>query len=350
MNKSKDIESIRALIAFLKKKKWKIILLLGVLLMISIAYVFTKPDEWKVKTVILAESSNNSSVPSSLSGLVGLTGISPNATSSGEINIELYTELLKSTKFQSELIATEVKFDDSNITLEEYFNLKLKQNIVSKMTSSLFRVFKSTGSGQGVVAPNQDVRRFSAGEINAMNKLYSGLYLDLNLELGVVSVEGNYQDPFVAAHIVGYTVNYLKKYIIEYETRKESEQLKFLEKQLAEKSEEYLTSLNDLSEYIDNHRGIVKVKADAELIRLKNQNQIAFSLYNMLAGEYEEAKLKLEQQKSVFTEIQPITLPNTPSGIGSITMLMIILVSGMVIITVCYVFIFIIKTNLYGNK
>lgn len=349
MSKTKDIESIKALIAFLMEKKWKFVLLLSGLFIISCAYVFTKPNEWKVKTVILAESSNTSSIPGSLSGLVGLTGISPNATNTGEINIELYTELIKSTKFQSELIATEIQIDNSEITLEDYFNSKQKKNILSKMTSSIFGIFKS-GSDAKKVVPTKGVKKYTQGEVAAMNKLYSGLSLDLNLELGVITVKGHYQDPHVAAHIVEYTVNYLKKYIIEYETKKESEQLKFLQKQLDEKSDNYLTSLNNLSEYMDNHRGIVKVKADAQLIKLQNENQIAFTLYNMLAGEYEEAKLKLEEQKSVFTEIQPITLPNAPSGIGSITMLIVIMISGMVLITVCYVFMFIIKTNFYAKN
>lgn len=345
MNKSKDIESIKALIAFLKKKKWKFLFWLTGLFLISVGYVFTTPDEWKVKTVILAESSNNSTVPGSLSGLVGLTGISPNSTTTGGINIELYTELIKSTKFQSGLIAEELVIDKQNLTLEEYFNKKLKKNVISKMYSSFFGLFKSKTKAQ-TKTPDNGIKKYNTREINAMNKLYSGLSLDLNLELGLISVEGHYQNPIVATHIVEYTVNYLKKYIIEYETKKESEQLKFLKKQLEVKSDNYLQSLNSLSQYIDNNRGIVKVKADAELIRLKNQNQIAFTLYNMLANEYEEAKLKLEEQKSVFTEIQPLILPNNPSGIGSITMLLMIMISGMVIISMIYIFVFIIKINL----
>ena len=64
-----------------------------------------------------------------------------------------------------------------------------------------------------------------------------------------------------------------------------------------------------LAKFSDKNRDIISSSARIEEERIKSEYNLTFNLYNGLALELEQAKIKINEVTPVFTEIDPAIIP-----------------------------------------
>ena len=72
----------------------------------------------------------------------------------------------------------------------------------------------------------------------------------------------------------------------------------------------------------------MSAKAQTEEQRLNSEYQVAFNLYNGLTQQYEEAKLKVQEETPVFKTLEAVQVPLEDETSGTMILLMYILISG----------------------
>ena len=101
-----------------------------------------------------------------------------------------------------------------------------------------------------------------------------------------------------------------------------------MEEQLATAEARFEEAQLTLAEFRDSNQGTLSAKAQTEEQRLNSEYQIAFNLYNGLTQQYEEAKLKVQEETPVFKTLEAVQVPLEDETSGSMILLVFIMLSG----------------------
>jgi capsule polysaccharide export protein KpsE/RkpR len=117
------------------------------------------------------------------------------------------------------------------------------------------------------------------------------------------------QDPKIAAILTDSLTSKLSKYLLEYKTKKAKQDLYFAKNNLDEGKNNYYKIQMELANFRDENHNIFLARKIAELEQLQQKQSIAYNVYNLLAQQYEQAKIKLQDKTPVFTVIEPPMVP-----------------------------------------
>jgi uncharacterized protein involved in exopolysaccharide biosynthesis len=73
---------------------------------------------------------------------------------------------------------------------------------------------------------------------------------------------------------------------------------------------------------------MLSARAQTEEQRLNSEYQIAFNLYNGLTQQYEEAKLKVQEETPVFKTLEAVQVPLQYETSGAMILIVFIMLSG----------------------
>ena len=172
------------------------------------------------------------------------------------------------------------------------------------------------------------VLNLSKDEVAIINTLRQKITASLDDESGIVSVTVTLPDNVAAAAVTEYTITELTDYLTEYRTEKVLRDLTFVEEQLATAEARFEEAQLTLAEFRDSNQGTLSAKAQTEEQRLNSEYQIAFNLYNGLTQQYEEAKLKVQEETPVFKTLEAVQVPLEDETSGSMILLVFIMLSG----------------------
>jgi Uncharacterized protein involved in exopolysaccharide biosynthesis len=291
---------------------------------IGIIIILGTPKEYKSETTLLSEISSKGGGMGQLSGLASLAGINLNgASGGGSITVDLYPNIVKSTPFLLEVMSQKVTESKTNkiITVADYFENYTKRSLVSTilwytigLPGKIIGSFKKNNTPNNLLPAKTkgplsltEKQAGIAGALANCIKVKTDEGTSSNSNTLTVSVET--QDPLVSALLTDSVVNSLKKYIIDYQTGKAKKDLEFITARYNEVRDKYFGLQQALASHRDQNLNVILASVNTSTERLQTEVSLAASVYNTMAQQMEQAKLKVQEQTPVFTVIEPAKVP-----------------------------------------
>ncbi|MFW5700615.1 MAG: GNVR domain-containing protein, partial [Cyclobacteriaceae bacterium] len=87
------------------------------------------------------------------------------------------------------------------------------------------------------------------------------------------------------------------------------EDLRFIENQFVDAKIRFQRAQEKLASFRDENINVVTAKAQTEEQRLQAEYDLAFNVYNGLAQQYEQAKIKVQEKTPVFKVVNDAKVP-----------------------------------------
>jgi uncharacterized protein involved in exopolysaccharide biosynthesis len=311
---------------------------------IGVIVALLSPKEYKSTSTLMPEYSTESqggasSLLRQYGGLLGVSGGSYSSNSNA-IRVDLYPSIVQSTNFQMQLMQQPFYFSDINqeVTLFDYYT-KLKRpeilGIIKSYTIGL------PGKILVAILPKKELITTAPGETNeslilnlsneersVVNTLKQNITASLDESTGIVSVSVTLPDNVAAAAVTEYTITELTEYLTEYRTEKVLRDLTFVEEQLVTAKIRFEEAQQALAEFRERYQGSLSIRNQTEEQRLQSEYQVAFNLYNGFTQQFEEARLKVQEETPVFKTLEPVQVPLNDETSGAMILLVFIMLSG----------------------
>lgn len=310
--------------------------------LIGIFIAVVSSEEYEASVVLMPQSSevSNGVGAGFLRQLGGLSGLGiGGASSSGTLSPALYPEITQSTPFYLDIVEEDLYFPtiDTTVNLAHYFT-KIKQpsfldyfktytiglpKIIINTPARIINAFKDkpvltnpirqeTETSTDSLDTASQLLTLSGEQRAAIGKIRGRIKTTIE-ENNTVRISAEMPDPMVAAEATRMAAAYLTNYILEYRTEKAQQDLAFVQTQYNEKRERYNLSQRKLARFRDRNMNIISETARIEQEQLEAENQLAFSLYQGLAQQLEQAKIKVQEETPVFKVLEPIQVPSAKS-------------------------------------
>jgi uncharacterized protein involved in exopolysaccharide biosynthesis len=160
---------------------------------------------------------------------------------------------------------------------------------------------------------DQDFISLTQEEFGLVKQLRERISVSQDQETGLLTSKVKLQDPRAAAEMNRFMIDLLKEYVTEYRVEKARQNLEFAEQQKEEAEERFRETQMALAEFQDRNVSISTARAQTELERLQDEKNLALNVYQSLAQRVEEARLNLQEQTPIFSEVQPANVPTERS-------------------------------------
>ncbi|NGP75919.1 hypothetical protein G3570_04690 [Balneolaceae bacterium YR4-1] len=342
---SEDIISLGTLIKLLWDNRKTLYKYLSIGIVIGLFVAIMSPKEYQSQATLLPEvQSSESGASRLLQQYGGILGINAGSATSTETMISpiLYPQIVQSLPFQLELLNTNISFPrfDTTTTVFNYFDEIYKPSILSYvrgytigLPGKIVGLFKSEGGTQQPL-PNEfkadSIISVTEHQMEIIENLRSRISISFNDEIGVINLNVRMPDPNAAASLANLSIDLIREYVTRYRTRKAQEDLEFAQIQKSNAREEFEQAQNKLSEFRDNNINLATAKAQSQEQRLQSEYDLAFNVYNTLAQQVEQAKLKLQEQTPVVRILQPVQVPVNDDTSGLRILILISLISTLI--------------------
>lgn len=321
---SDEIDLIE-LIRHLWNGRMLIIKITAAFIALGLFVAFTSQKQYMVEVKMLPEIKNSSTSGASalLKQFGSLAGFSmPLGEGADAIGPMLYPDMLKSTPFYLELLNHKITYNTNdetlNITVYEYLDDYTKTSLfdeILKYTIKLpwtilgwFRSEHKEDKDNFVIGQKQFIR-ITKKQYDRIKSLQNKITSDIDQKNGIIRVSAEFGDPYIAAQIANFSVNYISNYITEYRIKKAKADLNFIKERFIEKEKEYLNAQEELALFRDANRNVQSASARTEEERLNNRYALAFNVYNGLAQQLEQAKIRVQEETPVIKILEPVKVP-----------------------------------------
>ncbi|HBK41202.1 MAG TPA: capsule biosynthesis protein [Porphyromonadaceae bacterium] len=350
-NHSDEID-LKDLIVQLWKKRKFILTVTGLFFLLGIFIAFTLPVEYTAQSVILPQSGRQSSL-GNLGSLASIVGVNMGTTvmAEGNISTGIYPQIVNSLPFVREIMETPIvveRSDGKEITLYEYYSEKKYRSknvftVIKKYTiglpGTLISAFRSSKNMQEVtihtaITPDSTgIVSISRQEQAVYNAIKGSIQYEYNTKEGIIKLGYTFPEPLAAAQISEQLHKSLEKYVINYKIEKVQENLNFVEQSFAEARKDFLQKQANLAAFQDANRGLITASSRTVETRLRSEYDIAFTIYNELAKQREQAQLSMKEEKPILTVINPVTVPLEKSAPRRSMILAVFLLLGLIVST-----------------
>lgn len=332
------------------KHKVFILKLVGVSITLGLLFLLLAPSNYLSQASLMPEFSKES-ISGSASNLLqkygGLVGLDPGsyASNSNAIRVQLYPNIAESLPFQLQLLEEEITSTeyDTTVSTFAYFNDIYNSGPIGwiskytiKLPFTLKKVLFPPDTTQVVpagLALDSTIVSISKEQMDVIETMRSRVLVQLDEETGVVSVSAEMPEPIMAAKVADRAIELLTQYLVEYRTEKAKIDLEFAKEQLAKAKDRFNQAQLNLAEFRDSNLGSLTAKARTKEQTLQSEYDLAFNLYNSLAQQYEQAKLRLQEETPVFKNLQPVQVPLEDTISGALVMVIVVFLGGLASIT-----------------
>lgn len=312
-NKTRDLLSL-LLLLWEKRKTLLIACFIGGVLSIIVA--FSIPKQYTSQVVMAPEfSSGSMSVGGGLGSLASMAGIDlARLGESGDaIYPELYPQIISSTPFLCDILSMPVESKDGKLKTDIYHYLRFEQKEAWWTTciQTPIRLAKrlTTHKVDTIIPTNGSDMMLTRPQQMTMKSLDKRINVDVDKGNNVITLNVTMQDPLIAARTAEEVCNRLQEYVGNYRTAKARKDLAYTQMICDEAKQKYWDAQKAYATYVDAHMGVVKMQYQTEADFLENQRDLAFNVYNQLAGQLEVAKAKVQENTPVCVVMQPPVVP-----------------------------------------
>lgn len=318
----------------LAKKVWDarrlILKVCGIGAVIGLIIGFSTPKEYTT-TILIAPESMGKSSTSSMSALAAMAGVSLGSSSGRDaIYPDLYPDIVNSTPFLIGLFDMPVheQKDTTTMTLATYMKEHQKAPWWSVITGAPFKLigwaaslFQEKEDEEGGEAKGINPFQLTREQAGVAGAIGSKIQVTVEKKTWVTTLAVTMQDPLIAATVADSVRVRLQDYVTEYRTSKARMTLEYTEKLTKEAQEEYYEKQDIYARFADANQGLSMLSSRAELEKLQNEMNLAYSAYNQMSQQLRLAKAKVEEITPVYTIIQPASVPLRPSKPGKMMIL-----------------------------
>lgn len=319
---------------FLKKlwlKRRFILITTVIFLLIGLFYAMIAPVQYTSTCTVVPQTGNRSG-GSSLGSVAAIMGVNLGTAmmAEGTLSPNIYPEIIKSVPFTREIMKTEVIVKKSNgqpITLYDYYADKQYREFnllgaIKKYTIGLPGVIISAirGGNQSAIVETSpvidstNVFNLSSTERRVYNAIQSAVQINPNSRSGTVVIGYTFPEAKVAAEVTDKIYNTLEEYVSQFKSEKLNDNLEFIEKSYETAREDFLNAQDRLSSFQDANRGLTTASARSMEARLRNEYDIAYTIYRELATQREQAKIAVKENQTILTLVNPPVVPVVKSA------------------------------------
>ncbi len=146
-------------------------------------------------------------------------------------------------------------------------------------------------------------------EAKVADALSKRILVTIDKKTGVTTLEVTMQDPLISASLTDTVMHCLQNYITNYRTNKARHDLAFTEKLYKEAKADYEKAQKKYATFADANQNVVLLSYRAEQERLKNEVELAYTVYTQVSGQLQMARAKVQEITPVYTVVQPATVP-----------------------------------------
>jgi uncharacterized protein involved in exopolysaccharide biosynthesis len=302
--------------------RWLIAKVTGAFIVLGLIIAFTSTEQFKAEARLLPEIKDTRGGASALlRQFGGLGGLNiPMGEGADAIRPDLYPDVLKATPFYTELMQQQVvastKSGKHEVSVFEYVDQHISSSFwggVKKYTIRLPWTLKEILTRKEPIEKDSaipgQITQMSQAQFEAIKKLKDRISTGIDQRSGVISISAEFPDRTVAAQVAQFAVDYLTGYITEYRILKAQKDLEFTQDRAAEKEKEFHQAQESLARFRDANRNIISAAVQTEEQRLQDQYNLAFNVYNGLAQQLEQARIKVQEETPVITLLEPVSVP-----------------------------------------
>lgn len=314
--------------------RWKIIKITSVFIFLGVFWALFSAEEFESDALLMPEiqaeqgAGGASQLLQRFGGAFGISGGS--GMPAGTIPPQIYPQIVSSITFQLELLEQEMHFREYDVTttwpdfLENHYSRPITGYIKDYTIGLPFTIlggvkslFSSEDEEESAMLTEdvmeQEYISLSQEEFEIIKQLRERINVSQDQETGLLTTRVKLQDARAAAEMNRYLINLLKEYVTEYRVEKARQNLEFAEQQKDEAEERFRETQMALAEFQDRNVTISTARAQTELERLQDEKNLALNVYQTLAQRVEEARLNLQEQTPIFSEVQPANVPTERS-------------------------------------
>lgn len=328
-NNSDEID-ITEILKKLWVKRSFIIKLTVVFLLIGLFVALFSPVQYTSTCTVVPQGSRSGG--GGLGGVAAIMGVNLGTAmmTEGTLSPVMYPEIIKSVPFTREIMKTEVIVEKSNgqpITLYDYYTDKQYRDFnllgaVKKYTIGLPGVL--IGAMRGDKEPeivetspagdSTTVFNLSPEEKSVYNAIQGAVQINPNSKDGYVTIGYVFPEAKVAAQVTDKIYRTLEEYVSQFKSEKLNDNLEFVEKSYETARADFLNAQDRLTAFQDANRGLTTASARSMETRLRNEYDIAFTLYRELATQREQAKIAVKENQTILTLVNPPVVPHEKSA------------------------------------
>ncbi|MDO5664503.1 MAG: Wzz/FepE/Etk N-terminal domain-containing protein [Bacteroidia bacterium] len=343
-NESDEIDLKDILVKLWQQRKF-ILIVTAVFFLLGIFIAFTSPVSYSASCTVVPQTGNKGG--GNLGGLASMMGVNLGSAMSGEtLSPSVYPHIVKSAPFGKEIMATPitVKKSSTPITLYEYYTDKKYQpksflNGVKKYTIGLPETILSAVRSGSKTEDNSiiyadtltgEIVTLTDDEKDVYDIINANIQFESNSKDGYIKLGYTFPEAEAVAVISQQLYNVLERYVKNFKAQKEQDNLRFVQASYNEARRDFLQKQTNLAAYQDANRGLVTATAQATERRLSSEYDIAFTIYNELAKQLEQAKLSVKQSTPVLTVIDPVVVPHEKSAPKKSMIMAVFLMLGLI--------------------
>ncbi|AQG82520.1 hypothetical protein AWR27_15315 [Spirosoma montaniterrae] len=286
--------------------RWRVGLVTLAFMLSGVAVALLLPEEFVSEARIIPEMTNGSgSVVKRLASVAGIGGLDfSDADDVDAVRPDLYPNILQSTPFLLYLINQRIKRQTGQATTVGEFLLP------DTGVGWSWRQWLSSGRQLNRSANQNGLLQLTPRQRDIADDISGRLNTRLDTRSGIITISARMPDPLVAATVTQRAMTYLTRYVTEYRTGKARHDLRFCEQQLQTARQRYRDAQYALFMHNDRHKNVVLQTATIEKHRLDTELVLAQSVYNQLAQQREQIKLRVQERTPIFKTLEPPTIPH----------------------------------------
>ncbi len=301
------------IVRFLKYNFGKILLGGIAGLVIGAVYAFSQPNVFKVEVTIMPEVQGRG--VAGIGGFSGLGSFGMDNTSTLDSRPDLYPNVLASIPFAINMLKQPIsKKLGATVTLEEFMTKTGTSSIFDKMRGLFANDNEDISDGNEKEVKSKNSIQVTKGQYSLIKAVQASVTSSFDRKTGVITVTAIEPDPIVAATVADLSLKYLTDYIIAYRTDKARRRVHFLTEQVRDAKRRYESAQFTFSNYRDRNVSVYLNTAKIEEQRLQADYLLEQSVYNDLARQLEQAKIKVEEDTPTFKILEPPVVPIYKSG------------------------------------
>lgn len=308
---------------------------LGVTFVVACVYTLSLPSYYKCMVTLSPEMSTSRS-SGSLSALASSFGVNLKGAMGNNTEAlfpTVYPDLMNSTNFMTGLFEIPVTIEgdkktgepDRTMTYYEYLTTEQKKTwwsaAIGGAKTWFFSLFTDSVPEPGKVDPFRLTKK-QAAVVKALEKK---IVCDVDKKTMVISIEVTDQDPVICATMADSVKVRLQEAITDYRTSKVRVDLEHNKKMLAEAKERYEKACDAYVRFADSNQKIFLQTARQQRSKLEDDMQLQRSIYQQLAGQVQQAEMRVQEATPAFTTLQNATVPVMKAGPGRKKILLVFL-------------------------
>ena len=301
---------------------------------LGIFVALVMPRKYTATRVFITQSNSSTGKMGSLSSLASLAGINlGDELQDGPMSPLVYPQILSNVEFQKELMMTPITFKgiEGNVSLYDYYTdpqydkhpflTGLKKYTIG-LPGTLMKLMRGDEDlKNNAIGSGSRILSMTKKEAEVAKLLRERVSLSIDKKEGYITITSTMPEALAAAQLNEALFGLLRKYVSDFKINKSQKYLDYIQMEYDLAKQDYEDIQVQYAAFRDANRGVKTAVAEIEAERLASEVSLKQQLYTSLANNLLAAKVKVNEENVVFTDISPVSVPDKAANSRTKTVL-----------------------------